>query len=562
MAVGFGASHHVRFPKGASTARNVTGTIAAPLRGCDKGKPGESRGRKATRLRHALTIRDATPVGPPNRAGGVMHSAIGRRKLAIAAICLGTAVSFGCFRGDNLLAPSGSAGFRPPDPHVTAIALAPTSVNGPAGSHVQISANPQGPSGAPVAADAVAWMSSDPNAATVSGTGMVTLLRRGNTTITAIADGVTASASAVVQAAPAASIIVLPDSALIETSETVQLVATAYDGTGAVDSGAAVNWSSSNTGVASVSGGGLVTAIAVGTAVITASSGSVNATTIIRVTSSAVVVATVSVAPSSSSLYPGRTQHLTATLRDASGNAISGIAVSWSTSNPSAVSVSSSGVATANAVGSATITASAGGKTGSATVNVTPPVVASVSVTPSSGTIGVGQTQQLTATPLDASGNPLSASVSWNSSDPGAASVSQSGQVTGNAAGSATITATAGGVSGSANITVQSGPPGGYHEPSGMAVQINTGPITSTAGFSNFSPSTISSTGEWAGNLTLAPGGSGFENLISNESGGWWLAGAIWYRCAIRWHRLVLPAHDGALLSELDECQQPSGQAV
>ena len=254
-----------------------------------------SRAAEQSRRSHALCDR-------ASQAGGCGHQ------------IYRTAVSCGCFRGDNLLAPSGSAGFRPPDPHVTAIALAPTSVNGPAGSHVQISANPQGPSGAPVAADAVAWMSSDPNAATVSGTGMVTLLRRGNTTITAIADGVTASASAVVQAAPAASIIVLPDSALIETSETVQLVATAYDGTGAVDSGAAVNWSSSNTGVASVSGGGLVTAIAVGTAVITASSGSVNATTIIRVTSSAVVVATVSVAPSSSSLYPGRTQHLTATL--------------------------------------------------------------------------------------------------------------------------------------------------------------------------------------------------------------------------------------------------------
>ena len=134
--------------------------------------------------------------------------------------------------------------------------------------------------------------------------------------------------------------------------------------------------------------------------------------------------------------------------------------------------------------------------------------------------------EQLTATALDASaGNPLSATVSWNSSDPGVASVSQSGQVTGNAVGTAVITATAGGVSGSANFTVQSGPPGGYHEPSGMSPQINTGAITSIAasGFTVFSPSTTSPTGEWIGNLTVVPGGTGLRityppNVVAGNS--------------------------------------------
>jgi hypothetical protein len=83
--------------------------------------------------------------------------------------------------------------------------------------------------------------------------------------------------------------------------------------------------------------------------------------------------------------------------------------------------------------------------------------------------------------------------------------------VTGNAAGTAVITATASGVSGSANVTVQSGPPGGYHEPSGMATQINTGPIPSISGFSVFSPSTTTSTGEWSGNLSVVPGGTGLR---------------------------------------------------
>ena len=291
----------------------------------------------------------------------------------------------------------------------------------------------------------------------------------------------------------------------------------------AVDSTATLNWSSSNTGVASVSSGGLVTAVAVGAALITASAGGVSSTAAIDVTSLPVVVSTVTVSPSPSSLVTGRTEQLTATLRDASGNLLSGFAITWSSSNAGLVSVSSSGVATAKAVGSATITATAGGKSGGATVNVSTPVVASVSVSPSSGTIGVGQTEQFAATPLDASGTALSATVSWSSNDASVVSVSSSGVVTGKAAGSATITAIAGGVSDNAGVTVQSGPPGGYHEPSGMSPQINTGAITSISGFSMFSPGTTTSTGEWSGNLAVVPGGTGLRityqpNLVPGGS--------------------------------------------
>src|SRR2546428_10482062 len=67
----------------------------------------------------------------------------------------------------------------------------------------------------------------------------------------------------------------------------------------------------------------------------------------------------------------------------------------------------------------------------------------------------VGQWGQLTATPLDAKGNPLSGRiVTWASSAPGVAIVSTGGLVTGVATGSATITATSEGKSGSAAITV------------------------------------------------------------------------------------------------------------
>jgi hypothetical protein len=266
----------------------------------------------------------------------------------------------------------------------------------------------------------------------------------------------------------------------------------------------------------------LVTAVAVGTATITASVSGVTGTAKIQVTSATPVVSSVSVTPATSSVYPGKTDALSATLKDAAGDILSGITVSWATSNSSVASVSSSGVVTGNAVGSATITASAGGQNGTAAVSVTTPVVASVTVTPNTATMSPGETTQLAATARDASGSTLSVGISWTSTNASVASVSSSGLVTGNAVGSATITATSGGVNGTASVTVESGPPGGFHEPAGMSTQVNTGPISSTSVVSVFSPTTPSSAGEWSGNLAVVPGGTGLRlTYPTNLLGGY-----------------------------------------
>src|SRR2546427_381032 len=85
--------------------------------------------------------------------------------------------------------------------------------------------------------------------------------------------------------------------------------------------------------------------------------------------------------------------------------------------------------------------------------------VASVTVTPASGTVSAGSSLQLTATPKDGNGNPLvGRTVTWQSSNTAAATVNGSGLVSGVAAGSATITATSEGQSGTSAITVT--PPG------------------------------------------------------------------------------------------------------
>src|SRR6266446_2289602 len=168
-----------------------------------------------------------------------------------------------------------------------------------------------------------------------------------------------------------------------------------------------------------------------------------------------VPVAAVTVNPASAGLTVSATAQLTATPKDSNGTALSGRAVTWASNNPAVATVSASGSVTGVAAGSATITATSEGKSGSATITVTSVPVASVTVSPASAGVAVGATVHLTATLKDALGNPLSGRVvTWASSAPSVASVSGTGLVTGLAPGTATITATSGGQSGSATVTV------------------------------------------------------------------------------------------------------------
>src|SRR5437773_2354613 len=115
--------------------------------------------------------------------------------------------------------------------------------------------------------------------------------------------------------------------------------------------------------------------------------------------------------------------------------------------------VGSSGLVTGMAAGTATITATSEGKSGTARASVGNRPVASVTVSPAAPSVTVGGTVQLAATPLDASGTPLSGRVvTWATSSAAVATVGSSGLVTGMAAGTATITATSEGQSGTAAI--------------------------------------------------------------------------------------------------------------
>jgi len=255
---------------------------------------------------------------------------------------------------------------------------------------------------------------------------------------------------------PVASVAVSPASASVQVGQTVQLAATPRDANGNPLSGRAVSWASSNTAVATVSGSGLVTGVTAGSATITATSEGQGGTATITV--STVLVASVTVSPATASVQAGQTVQLAATPKDANGNPLSGRTVTWASSNSAVATVGGSGLVTGVTAGSATITATSEGKSGTSAITVTAPApapVASVTVTPAPASVPTGQTVQLTATLKDANGNTLTGrTVAWASNNTAVATVTGSGMVSGVTAGTASIAATSETVTGTSALTV------------------------------------------------------------------------------------------------------------
>ena len=167
--------------------------------------------------------------------------------------------------------------------------------------------------------------------------------------------------------ATVSSVTMSQPTASMDVGATLALTATPKDGSGNTLTGRTTTWTSSNSNVASVSSGS-VTAVSVGTATITATIEGKTATT--EVTVHLAPVATVTVSPSTKTIIVSGVAQLTATLKDANGNTLTGRTVTWSSSDETKVTVSATGVVTGVALGTVTITATSETKTGTATVTV------------------------------------------------------------------------------------------------------------------------------------------------------------------------------------------------
>ena len=336
---------------------------------------------------------------------------------------------------------------------VASVIVTPPTISMRVGVSTPLQAQTLDADGATLTGRVVAWTTSDPLVAIVSAQGSVTAVSPGAATISATSEGKTGQAAVTVTVAPVQTVTVSPSLDTLGIGTERAHTAVLRDAANVVLTGRALVWSSSNVTVASVSSVGVVTGLTAGTTTISASSeGRVGTATVVvleRLASSVILT------PGSATLIVGATQTLGTQVTDAFGNLLVGRPVSFSSDAPAVASVNAAGVVTALSAGTARITATSEGKSGSATIVVIPVPVASVQVTPSSASLLPGATQALTAVARSAGGAVLSGrAVTWTSGAPGVASVSPSGVVSAIAPGVAIVIAIIDGVTATSTITV------------------------------------------------------------------------------------------------------------
>lgn len=201
---------------------------------------------------------------------------------------------------------------------------------------------------------------------------------------------------------------------------------------------AEVEWSSSNSAVASVNQNGKVTAKGNGTATITCETYNGRKDTCkVTVTT---LANDIDLNYTSLKMYTTQTKTLKATVKPSSA---SNKDLTWTSSDTSVAKVSSSGKVTAVGKGTATITCRTkdGGAVATCKITVTKKVsVKGIELNKSSKTVYKGKTYQLTATikPSNASNK----NITWKSSNTSVATVSSSGKVTAKKNGKTNIMAT------------------------------------------------------------------------------------------------------------------------
>jgi uncharacterized protein YjdB len=252
---------------------------------------------------------------------------------------------------------------------------------------------------------------------------------------------------------PVATCAVSPVAPSLAVLDTVSLSAVALDSRGDRVRDVTPTWRSLQPGVASVDAGrGMVLGVSAGTVQVIAMCGNRSGTATVTIMPRP--VARVQIAPSAVSLNELDSVSVRAVALDDQG-AVSGARVLWASSDATIATIDTAGRVIGVAPGSATISASVGGVSATASVRVAPRVVASVALAAGALALPRYESQPLSVTVRDASGRLLPGRVPlWAASAPAVASVSAAGVVTAHTIGTSIITATVDGKSASASVTV------------------------------------------------------------------------------------------------------------
>ncbi|MGN0487194.1 MAG: Ig domain-containing protein [Acutalibacteraceae bacterium] len=280
----------------------------------------------------------------------------------------------------------------------------------------------------------IEWISSDPSVVTVTSSGVVTAKGEGNATVTAttLDGGYSATCNFNVYVA-VSGVKINAETIKLPKGEKRIITATVLPTDAANKE---VTWESSNTKIVTVNEVGQLTGKTKGTAKITATTkdGAFTASCIVEVVQLATAVKTDF---TSITIDAGKSKTLTASVYPSTASDTS---LKWKSSNTKVVKVSSAGVITGVAAGTATITITSGDGAASVYCKVTVEQPATGISIPEKASVGIGKKVTLKATLQPA--NATNKNVSWKSSDTSIVKVSSAGVISGVKAGKATITAT------------------------------------------------------------------------------------------------------------------------
>ncbi len=383
------------------------------------------------------------------------------------------------------------------------------------------------------------WTSSDSAVATINNIGSANVsassVAAGVSTITAALSGVSADTTLTVTNAVLDGLQITPESPSIANGTSTSLTVTGQysDGTNQ-DLTSQVAWQSSDTSIATVDSSGVVSAVAVGSATITATLGTTSVS--INLTVSSALLSSISISTQSNNIAAGLKTQATAvgTFTDGSTQDIT-TQVTWASSQTSVATVgdaaASKGLISALATGTTDISATLFGVAASVSVTVTNATLSSINVTTQGANVPAGVKMQATAVGMfsDGSIQDITSQVTWISSQTPVATVSNSsasdGLITALAAGTTTISATLSGITtslsvrvtnavlASINITSASGT-----VPSGAKIQ-----ASAVGTFSDGSTQDLTSQVTWTSSQTsvaTVSNASGTQGLITGQSPG------------------------------------------
>jgi uncharacterized protein YjdB len=345
---------------------------------------------------------------------------------------------------------------------IESIAVTPASPTIPKGTTQQFTATATFSDGSTGdVTSSVTWSSSNTAVATIASGGLATAVATGTSTITATSGAISGSTVLTVAAAALTGITVTPASTSVAVGYKTQFIATGTYSDGSTQPlTSTVVWASSNTSVATISNmsgsRGQATGVAAGTVTISATQSGFTGTATLMVTSA--TLTSIAVTPATANMLVGakRQFHATGTFSDGTTLELT-LQCTWTSSDSTIASTGSNAVVSAVALGTATISATKSGITGTSTVNVVPPSLVSITISPQNPYIAVGQTQTFTASGKfnDGSIQDVTSTVTWASSNTAVATMSAN-VATAVAAGTTTISATSGTISASTTMTVSS----------------------------------------------------------------------------------------------------------